>query len=101
MLKISNENQKNILFVSDDRNEDWCEKFRGSDLGPRKELIREFFECSDKLFYSLTTSNFIKYMSEIYTVKETEELQVESDIISKELDKSHDFQQLNWQIKKS
>nr|WP_321129289.1 PIN-like domain-containing protein [Clostridium sp.] len=95
ILNISNEKEKNILFVSDDRKEDWCEKFKGIDLGPRKELIREFYECNNKLFYSVTTKDFIKYMSEIYTIKETEKLQEESDIIFKELYKNDVIEQLN------
>ena len=95
MLNISKNKEKNILFVSDDRKEDWCDRFKGIDLGPRKELIREFYELTSKLFYSVTTKDFIKYMSDMYTIEETEKLQLESDIISKELYRNDNFERLN------
>ena len=99
ILNISNDKEKNILFVSDDRKEDWCDNFKGIDLGPRKELIREFYEFTSKLFYSVTTRDFIKYMSDMYTIEETEKLQLESDIISKDLYRSDSVEKLSELIK--
>ena len=87
IIEIAKREDKNILFVSDDRKDDWCEKFKGQDLGPRKELIREFYKLTKKLFYSVTTTNFIRSMSDIYKVIETESLQKQSEIIVKNLEK--------------
>ncbi len=88
MLHIAKDNQKDILFVSDDRKSDWCEKFKQYDLGPRKELIKEFFDETNQKFYSITTKEFIKYISYLHTIHDTKDLQRESDLIESELSKS-------------
>lgn len=79
IIKIAKKNDKDILFVSDDRKEDWCEKFKNYDLGPRKELIEEFFlKTNGKKFHSIKTSEFIDYISELHNVNNIEELKYEA-----------------------
>jgi len=85
IIKIAKEKKTDILFVSDDRKPDWCDKFKGYDLGPRKELIKEFFNKTNKNFHSITTKDFIKYISNLHTIENTTELEKESEIIRKEL----------------
>jgi len=79
--KIAKNKEKNILFVSDDRKEDWAASFKGKDLGPRKELIKEFYKNTQKVFYSITTKKFINLISEKYNVKDTETLEKETELI--------------------
>lgn len=76
---------KSILFISDDRKEDWAIKFKGHDLGPRKELIKEFFCNTSNLFYSITTKKFIQLISESYKVQNTETLEAETENIQKNI----------------
>jgi hypothetical protein len=83
LKNLAKTSKQDILFVSDDRKEDWAISFKGMNLGPRKELIREFHDITGKLFYSITTKEFIKKISEIYTVKDTESLEKETEIIQK------------------
>ena len=78
---LSKVSKQDILFVSDDRKEDWAMSFQGKDLGPRKELIQEFYEKTGQLFYSITTKQFIKIISEQYSVEGTESLEKETEII--------------------
>lgn len=80
MINISKEKGTDILFVSDDRKEDWCDDFKGKNLGPRKDLIREFFCETGKLFYSFTVAGFIKEISEICDVTDINELEKESEL---------------------
>lgn len=88
IIDISKKMKKDILFVSDDTKEDWREKINGKDLGPRKELIREFKKETNNMFYSFTTSEFIKNISELYNIQNTEKLEDESKVIKEDLDKS-------------
>jgi predicted nucleic acid-binding protein len=81
LINLAKEQKKDILFVSDDRKEDWVIEFKGMDLGPRKELIKEFNKETEKLFYSITTKEFIKIISESYSIKDTESLEMETEII--------------------
>ncbi|RII32838.1 hypothetical protein D2A34_21820 [Clostridium chromiireducens] len=85
MIKIAKEKKQHVLFVSDDRKEDWCDKFKEYEFGPRKELIKEFFCETKQYFHSITTKNFIKYISNSHNIDGTEELEKESDKIREEL----------------
>ncbi|EQI78410.1 hypothetical protein QQI_2920 [Clostridioides difficile Y401] len=80
MINISKEKGTDILFVSDDRKEDWCDNFKGKNVGTRKDLIREFFCETGKLFYSFTVAGFIKEISEICDVTDINELEKESKL---------------------
>ncbi|RYM35734.1 hypothetical protein ERX46_01700 [Brumimicrobium glaciale] len=82
---LSVKTSKPILFISDDRKEDWAIKFKGHDLGPRKELIKEFIKNTNNLFYSITTKNFIRLISESYKIKDTETLEEETETIQKNI----------------
>jgi len=82
---LSMKTSKPILFISDDRKEDWAIKFKGHDLGPRKELIKEFINNTNNLFYSITTKKFIQLISESYKVTDTETLEEETENIQKNI----------------
>jgi hypothetical protein len=82
---LSIKTSKPVLFISDDRKEDWAIKFKGHDLGPRKELIKEFINNTQNLFYSITTKKFIQLISESYKVKNTETLEAETENIQKNI----------------
>jgi PIN like domain len=84
---LSNKLKKNILFVSDDRKEDWAIDINEMNLGPRKELIKEFHTKTGNLFYSVTTKDFIKIISDKYSVKNTESLERETELIDVKLKK--------------
>lgn len=42
IMQYSKEANKDIIFVTDDRKEDWWEIFEGETISPRKELYKEF-----------------------------------------------------------
>ncbi|NLY45478.1 MAG: DUF4935 domain-containing protein [Tissierella sp.] len=85
MINISKVQGKDILFVSDDRKEDWALKHNNIDLGPRKELIKEFYLETGKYFYSVTTKEFIKQMSIVYNIEDTDLLEKQTDQIQSEI----------------
>ncbi|EQK42755.1 hypothetical protein C672_1699 [[Clostridium] bifermentans ATCC 638] len=97
LINFAKEKNTDILFVSDDRKEDWCElisKFgqdsnrKGNkiDIGTRTDLIKEFKEKTSKLFYSITTEEFIREISKLCKIDNTKELEEESEVIREELE---------------
>lgn len=99
LINFSKEKKSNILFVSDDRKEDWCKlltkfgqednkKGKKIDFGTRPDLIKEFKEKTDQLFYSVTTEEFIKSISKLCEIDNTKGLEEESEIIREELQSS-------------
>lgn len=53
---------KDIIFVTDDRKEDWWEEYKDNRLGPRHELIREFRSgTNNQLIWFYTPDRFLQY----------------------------------------
>lgn len=99
LQKLSKELDKNILFISDDRKEDWAHKFKGKDLGPRNELIKEFIKETNNLFYSITTKRFIEIISDIHSISDTELLIQETENIQKSIYEKEQLQKELFRLK--
>lgn len=84
MIKYAKEKGKNILFISDDKKEDWIRKIKGERKGPRIELMKEFKKETKANFYSLNSDSFIKKMSKKYSIDKTEDLEEEIQKLKKE-----------------
>lgn len=52
-----------IIFITDDKKEDWWWKVSGKTVGPRPEMIKEFFLETNNQFYMYQVDQFIKYAS--------------------------------------
>lgn len=85
IIEIAKNTKKNILFISDDRKEDWCHRFEGIDLGSRRELIREFHKETNCYFFSITTLEFIQQISTMYDIENLSSLKEETQIIKDNL----------------
>jgi len=48
-----------IIFITDDRKEDWWYKFKGKTIGPRPELIKEFKSETGKRINIYQADNFL------------------------------------------
>lgn len=60
ILAFAKENKKNIIFITDDRKEDWWDIGEAKQItGPRIELRKEFNEVTGKLFYMYRMESFI------------------------------------------
>lgn len=68
ILNYSKLNNKPIIFVTDDRKEDWWQEYKGRTIGPRFELINEFYINSglDCLIYK--PQFFLKFASQKYNI---------------------------------
>ncbi len=84
-LAKAKENNQSVIFITDDRKEDWWLIFKGETISPRPELIKEFQQVTDHLFYMYQPDQFLKYAGEHFkekiddnTLEEIQELR-ESD----------------------
>lgn len=61
LIENAKKNQKPVVLVTDDWKEDWWEQVHGRTIGPRPELIKEFFleTTQDILIYR--SEQFLKY----------------------------------------
>lgn len=64
-----------VIFISDDKKDDWWLEFHGRKIGPHPYLIQEFHEKTKGLFFMYTVDKFIEYASKFL------ETQVSSAII--------------------
>lgn len=88
ILEYSKHNQKNVVFITDDKKEDWWEIINGMKAGPRSELIREFNTYTSSIFYMYTTERFINLISTKYDVRDIESLEQETKNIVNYLEDS-------------
>ncbi|MBS4080401.1 PIN domain-containing protein [Pseudomonas rustica] len=59
-IDYAKENKRSVIFVTDDKKEDWWQEQAGKTIGPRTELIEEFKKETNKDFWMYSVSSFIK-----------------------------------------
>jgi hypothetical protein len=78
IIDHAKETKKSIIFVTDDRKEDWWLKFKGT-VGPQPELINEIFNTAGVNFHMYQAERFIeyaqRYLGEIVNQKAIDEIQ--------------------------
>lgn len=52
--------QMPVIFITDDKKEDWWLVLRGKTIGPRPELAQEFFQETKQRFHLLRTARFME-----------------------------------------
>lgn len=86
ILNKAKETQLPIIFVTDDRKEDWWLIKSGKTIGPRPELKKEFLDISSNLFHIYNPFNFLNhantYLETKVEVKTLEEVKKLSDLKS-------------------
>jgi len=55
---------KGIVLVTDDKKEDWWEKFKGKTIGPRPELVKEFKDRTNNTFHMYQADRFLELARE-------------------------------------
>jgi len=62
IIDFARTNDKSVIFISDDSKDDWIWKLRdGKIIGPRPELIQEFFKETGKNFHIYRSDRFIEF----------------------------------------
>ncbi|CAK8721647.1 PIN like domain-containing protein [Candidatus Electrothrix laxa] len=64
VLEHSIETNKGIVLVTDDKKEDWWEKFKGKTIGPLPELVKEFKEHANNTFHMYQADRFLELARE-------------------------------------
>lgn len=90
--------KKPVIFVTDDRKEDWWLKFRGKTIGPRPELISEIFSTAGINFYMYQTEQFIEYAQKYLkeqvnqkAIKEIREIKLHDEETQKKISEAFSF----------
>lgn len=60
IIQYSSSLDKGVIFVTDDRKEDWWEIFNGKTIGPRPELIKEFKENTNNRIHIYKSDRFLE-----------------------------------------
>jgi PIN like domain len=61
LLERATEKKCSVIFVTDDKKDDWWLRLNGQTKGPRPELVQEMLEVSNQMFHMYTSDKFIEY----------------------------------------
>ncbi|WP_129633638.1 PIN-like domain-containing protein [Candidatus Oscillochloris fontis] len=61
MIERAKTTDSSIIFVSDDKKEDWWLESHGRKISPQPQLIQEFQSSTQKVFYIYTIERFIEF----------------------------------------
>lgn len=73
LIDKSKNSKSTIIFVTDDRKEDWWLKFKGQTINPREELIKEFFDETGFRILIYQADSFLNFAKEKLNSKVKEE----------------------------
>lgn len=64
LMDFAKESGSPIIHVTSERKEDWWEREYGKTLGPRQELVEEFWRTSGQQIHLYQTENFLRLAAE-------------------------------------
>lgn len=64
LISYTRRENKNVIFVTDDRKEDWWTLDNGRTIRPREELIKEFYDLTKTRVLIYNTDNFLHFAKE-------------------------------------
>jgi hypothetical protein len=64
ILKKVHTDKVSVIFVCDDRKDDWWLQFKGKTLGPRPELVKEFVGIGGTDFHIYSSDRFLEFAGE-------------------------------------
>lgn len=61
IIEYSKSNSKNVIYITDDNKDDWMVNYSGRNLGPRRELLDEFYRKTEgNIIYIYNTEGFLE-----------------------------------------
>lgn len=81
MITKAKADKRPVIFVSDDAKEDWWWIHKGRKLGPRPELIEEFYSGSEQDFHLYEFSQFLRFAAERHPEIKANVDQVEKSLL--------------------
>lgn len=82
VIDYAKEKQRPIIFVTDDKKEDWWQIYKGKTLGPRPELIQEVYNKAKVNCLIYRSTKFIEYASERFNLNQQQMSEVIEEIAS-------------------
>jgi len=86
VIDYTKKEKRPIIFITDDRKEDWWTIENGKTIRPREELIKEFFDLTGIRILIYNADNFLLYAKEKFvptlndkTIKEVKEIRVSDE----------------------
>lgn len=64
LIDLSKTHKKPLIFATDDTKADWWIEYRGRTIGPRQDLLDEFFRETNEIIYIYQPKPFMRYASE-------------------------------------
>lgn len=74
ILDKAKEIDRGVIFITDDRKEDWWEQFKGKTIGPRPEMVQEFKAINKDTFLMYQPDRFLELAQESLGGKVSEEM---------------------------
>lgn len=64
VINYAKDNKKNIIYITDDKKSDWMAIVNNKKVGPRSELLNEFYnETNGMMIYIYTTETFLEHFN--------------------------------------
>lgn len=73
MIDYAKNKKTPLIFVTDDRKDDWWLINSGKTVGPRPELRREFYYETEKLFYMYPPDKFLEYAYNFFDINKKQD----------------------------
>ena len=78
IIKYAKDNNKDVIFITNDKKPDWWNIINGKTIGPRIELRKEFMsETNNRIFHMYTLESFLKFSTTNIDEKILEEVKIE------------------------
>jgi hypothetical protein len=89
LIEYSKTKNTPLIFITDDKKEDWWLEQSGRTIGPRPEIIEEFYKETEQRFWMYTVDKFIQEAAKVTKTSVSEE--VISEIRKVSLDTLKEF----------
>ncbi|MFY9158457.1 PIN-like domain-containing protein [Aquirufa ecclesiirivi] len=77
LISKAKSEKKSIIFVTDDKKDDWWLEYSGKTISPLPSLVHEFKEKTSQSFYMYTADRFMQAATEFSTEKVEEDVIIE------------------------
>lgn len=95
IIEFAKEEKKSIIFITDDKKEDWWLEKHGKTIGPCPELIKEIHEEANVFFHMYKSHKFLEYAKEYLDYDINNDVIKEVEEFNKTEDKKHFFKYYN------
>jgi hypothetical protein len=95
LIRKANDSSKTLIFVTDDRKEDWWNIRNGETIGPREELIKEFHDETGLRILIYNSDSFLRYAQDKMKI-EIEESSIQEVQSIRDVDERINTIQLNF-----